>query len=529
MDSNRLVVGQPIAGGLVGRMAAPVVTTVVPSLGPTTGGTIVTLTGAMFTGATGVTFGGTPATSFTVNSDSRITATTPARPAGVAQVVVAGPGGVSTGPVYFVYQAPPVPAIASIQPTIGPTSGGTVVTINGTGFTGATAVTFGGTPAASFTVNSSTQITATTPPHAAGPAQVVVTTPGGSSTSSVVFLYTQGQAAPSVTGVSPLSGPAAGGTNVTITGTNFTGATAVTFGGTPAASFTVNSSTQITATTPPHAAGPAQVVVTTSAGSSTESVSFTFIAAPSATGISPLSGPAAGGTNVTITGTNFTGATAVTFGGTPAASFTVNSSTQITATTPPHAAGPAQVVVTTSAGSSTESVSFTFIAAPVITSLTPVQGPQSGGNSVVIQGSGLAGASSVMFGSTPATSFTVNSDNTLTAVAPAGTGNVQVTVTAPGGTSGGLTYSYLAAPVISSLVPPEGPEAGGTQVAINGTGLTFTKVVHFGNSTASFTVLSDNQVIANSPSGTGTVLVTVMSSGGTSSGLAYTYVPPPGG
>ncbi|MEU5853547.1 IPT/TIG domain-containing protein [Saccharopolyspora shandongensis] len=232
---------------------------------------------------------------------------------------------------------------------------------------------------------------------------------------------------------------------------------------------------------------------------------------------------------MTITGTNFTGTTGVSFGGTPAVSFTVNSSTQITATTPLHAAGPAQVVVTTTAGSSTDAVSFTFVAAPVITSLTPVQGPQAGGNSVVIQGSGLTGASSVTFGSTPATSFTVNSDNTLTAVAPAGTGNVQVTVTTPGGTSGGLNYSYLAAPVISSLVPPAGPEVGGTQVTINGTGLTFTQAVHFGSSTASFAVLSDTQVAATSPQGTGTVLVTVMSSGGTSNGLAYIYVPPPGG
>ncbi|MEU5853548.1 IPT/TIG domain-containing protein, partial [Saccharopolyspora shandongensis] len=211
MNSNPLVVGQSAAAGSVGATAAPVVTSVVPSLGPTTGGTVVTLAGAGFTGATGVTFGGTPATSFTVNSDSRITATSPARPAGVAQVVVAGPGGVSTDPIYFVYQAPPLPAIASIQPTIGPTSGGTAVTITGTGFAGATAVTFGGTPAANFTVNSSTQITATTPPHAAGPAQVVVTTPAGSSTSSAFFLYTQGQAVPSVSGVSPSNGPAAGG------------------------------------------------------------------------------------------------------------------------------------------------------------------------------------------------------------------------------------------------------------------------------------------------------------------------------
>src|SRR2546422_5125294 len=113
-------------------------------------------------------------------------------------------------------------------------------------------------------------------------------------------------AAPTVTGVSPGSGPAAGGTSVTITGTNFVSGATVTLGGTPATSVVVASSTQITATTAAHAAGAVNVVVTnpdTQTGSLTNG--YTYVAAPTVSGVSPGSGPAAGGTSVTITGTNF--------------------------------------------------------------------------------------------------------------------------------------------------------------------------------------------------------------------------------
>ena len=98
-----------------------------------------------------------------------------------------------------------------------------------------------------------------------------------------------------------------------ITGTNFTGATAVMFGGTAATSFVVNSATQITAVDPAEAAGTVNVTVTTSAGTSATSASddFTYVAAasPTVTAVVPNSGPVAGGTSVVITGTNFTGAT----------------------------------------------------------------------------------------------------------------------------------------------------------------------------------------------------------------------------
>jgi len=162
---------------------------------------------------------------------------------------------------------------------------------------------------------------------------------------------------------------------------------------------------------------------------------------PHVTGPSRTSGPWPGGTVVTISGSSFTGATSVTFGGTPATSFTVNSAARITATAPA-GTGAVSVTVTTPGGTS-DSLSVTCLASPYLTSLTPTSGPMTGGNTVTITGWNLVGATSVRFGATPASSFTVVSPTRIVAVAPPGTGIVQVTVIAPGGTSPALPYVYL--------------------------------------------------------------------------------------
>lgn len=90
----------------------------------------------------------------------------------------------------------PLPSVLSLSPTSGPTSGGTSVTITGSGFTGATSVTFGGTPAAGFTLVSPTQITATSPAGGVGPADVRVTTSNGVSANTAADDFTYGVVAP---------------------------------------------------------------------------------------------------------------------------------------------------------------------------------------------------------------------------------------------------------------------------------------------------------------------------------------------
>jgi RHS repeat-associated protein len=123
------------------------------------------------------------------------------------------------------------------------------------------------------------QITCTSPAHAAGTVDITVSTGGGTSATSPAdqFIFAS-SAPPTVTGISPPSGSPGGQTTVTITGNNFTGATAVSFGSTAAFSFTVNSATQITAVSPAHLAGVVDITVTTANGTSLASTAdkFTF-------------------------------------------------------------------------------------------------------------------------------------------------------------------------------------------------------------------------------------------------------------
>jgi hypothetical protein len=174
----------------------------------------------------------------------------------------------------FSYKAP---TVTKVTPTSGTIAGGNPVLVTGTLFTGATSVTFGGTPATTFSVVSATSINAVAPAHAAGTVDIVVTTPSGSSAVVTADHYTY--VVPAVTKVSPTSGPAAGGTTVTITGVQFHGATAVTFGATPATTFTVVSPTAITAVAPPGAAGSIDIRVTTTAGltATTAADIFTYV------------------------------------------------------------------------------------------------------------------------------------------------------------------------------------------------------------------------------------------------------------
>ncbi|MES4890999.1 IPT/TIG domain-containing protein [Streptomyces sp. NPDC096012] len=336
------------------------------------------------------------------------------------------------------------PTISAIAPPQGPTTGGTTITLTGTGMTGSTAVRFGSTNATSFVVNSATQITAVSPAHAVGAVAVTVTNPTGDS-NSVTFTYVAAQV-PVVTGVAPTSGPTSGGTTVTLTGTGFTGATAVTFAGVPATSFTLNSATQITAVTPAGAVGAAVVTVTTPGGSSAPNAFFFYAAPPVLNSAAPTQGPAAGGTVVTLTGSNLLNAGAVAFGSTNAISFTVVSATQIQATAPPGTGSP-PITVTTPGGTSNPVV-FSYVAAPTLTALVPSSGPTSPGTVATLSGTNLATTATVTIGTT-AVPFTVVSNTQITATVPAGPpGPVTVTVTTAGGTSPGLTYTRVAAPGI---------------------------------------------------------------------------------
>ena len=210
------------------------------------------------------------------------------------------------------------PILSSFTPTSAKTD--VTVTIRGESFTGATAVKFGGLPATSFTIDADSIITAKVGTGATG--QVQVTTPYGSDTLSG-FSYIP--PAPVIKSFSPASGTV--GTSVRIVGEHFINTTSLRFGGTQAASFTINADTLITAVVGKGATG--DIIVFTKDGNDTLG-KFTFIPpVPVITSFTPTAGPA--GTPVTIRGKNFSWTTGVSFGATKAALYNVNADSSITA------------------------------------------------------------------------------------------------------------------------------------------------------------------------------------------------------
>ncbi len=515
----------------------PTVTGVTPTTGSIGGFTTVRVTGTAFTGPLTVDFGTQASRIVTVLSSTALTAVAPAGSAGTVGVTVTTSAGtsVTTPADQFTYVAPPT--VTGVNPASGPATGGTSVTITGSGFVAGTMVRVGNLPASGVVVDAPTQITATTPPGN-GVADVTVTTPYGTSPTSSAdhFTYTPAPA-PTVTQVNPDTGSTVGGTPVTLTGTGFTGATAAYFGGGFGTGLTVVSDTEITVTSPASAAGTVDVTVVTPTGASatTSADQFTYVAPPTVTALAPPTGAESGGTPVTLTGAGFVAPATVDFGTTAADTVVVVSSTEITVKAPP-GTGTVAVTVTTPYGTSTAGSTdeFHFVPPPQIEYLVPKTGPAAGGYRVFIAGADLETAQGVSFGPNPSPNVTVISSGELVATAPAGTGTVDVTVTTSGGTSGSSSadeFTYVPAPSVTRLSPAGGPEAGGNVVTITGTGLAGATAVAFGGiSGGHFTVVSDDQIIATVPAGTGTVDVTVTTTAGTSTagpGDRYTYLPAP--
>ena len=265
-----------------------------------------------------------------------------------------------------------LPVVTAVSPAGGGGSGGDPVTITGSGFAGATGVTFGSVPAVSPSVDSDTQITVASPaPNASGAVDVTVTTAAGTSATSPadLFTYVTAAAAPAVTGVSPASGAGL----VTVSWLSLTTARLVPGTSPNSTDVTPDRPVPVTVTVSPPAAapdvsGPVDVVAYTGEAASAVNPADQFsysgtAAAPAVAGVSPSAGAAAGGDSVAITGSGFTGATDVAFGAASAASMTVDSDIQITATSPA-GSGTVDITVTTPAGTSAQDPADQFTYAP---------------------------------------------------------------------------------------------------------------------------------------------------------------------
>lgn len=409
--------------------AAVGLSSVDPGFGPEAGGTEITVRGFGFTTSPDTTLlvGGAAASDVAVVNGTTITATTPPG-TGLADVRMQNGNGADTLAGAFRYFPPPT--VLSIDPSDGPQAGGTFVTISGADFTTTadTQVFVGGSPLADMRVTSGGVITGFTPPGS-GAADVVVQNGNGSGTLPSGFEYVP---PPSVLACDPEEGPQAGGTPVTLTGTNFsfTGDTSVRFGSRFATHVNVLSPTTVTCRTP-NGTGVVDVLVTNGYGTGTLEDGFRYVPPPDVASVTPNTGPETGGTPVAIAGANFTtsGDTVVLFGSSAATSVSVVDSTRIECVTPP-GTGMVSVRVTNSFGSDALDSGFKYRPAPRCTSLSPDFGSEAGGTVVtIVGGSFFADAGTVvLFGSAPATAVTVLDATRIRCTSPAGTGVVDVVI-----------------------------------------------------------------------------------------------------
>jgi hypothetical protein len=536
-------------------VGGPTITSINPISGVPAGGNQVTINGTNFSPNIAddtVDFGGTPAI-VDVATAAKLVVTPLPMGAGTVSVTVmlTSPSGTEiSNAVNYTYA--PAPTVTALSSASGPTGGDVTITITGTNFVGpgaVTAVDFAATPATSYAVTSDTSIAAIVPPMpttdtVGAPYYVTVGTASGTSAqgpgSAWDWIVSSGGSEPPVTGVNPNDGPQDGGNTVTVTGTGFTGATAVDFGPNPGTSIDVLSDTSITVNAPA-GTGTVDVTVITPSGTSATNPpgdQYTYSTPPPVTEVSPNDGPQDGGNTVTVTGSGFTGATAVDFGPNPGTSIDVLSDTSITVTAPA-GAGTVDVTVTTPSGTSATNPpgdQYTYASILPPTGVTPNNGPQAGGNTVTVTGTGfVSGQTTVDFGSNAGTDVAVFTSTTLTVVVPQASapGVVSVTVTTTGGgTSPPLAngYTYNTPPTVTSVTPNNGPRAGGNTVTVTGTGFVSGQTtVDFGSNAGTGVSVGagGTNLTVFVPSGTGTVSVTVTTtSGGESTPLAnaYTYV-----
>ncbi len=504
--------------------SGPSVSSVAPASGPMAGGTPVTITGMDFGAGASVSIGGTAATGVTVVNATTITATTSAHACGTVNVVVTNTDGLGgTLANGFFYTSPQPPAGLSPNGTVFPNTT-TSVTLSWGAVSGATQyavrvqdltdgtirdprnncptntiqLCVNGVPTTTYTVPVQAGHSYTWWVHAGSACgQYSLQTNGA-------FSVTAAFAAPTPTAINPTSGPMAGGTVVTISGTGFRAGATVSIGGAAATGVTVVSAASITATTPAHACGTVNVVVTNTDGQSgTLTNVFSYTSPQPPTGLSPNGTVLPGSTtSVTLSWAAVSGATQY--------AVRVQDNTDGTLRDPRNNCGTntiylcvGPVLATTYSVPVQAGHSYTWwvhagsacgqysvqtngsfsvrLPAPTVTAISPTSGPDTGGTSVTISGTGFRSGAGVTFGGVAAAGVSVPSGAQIAATAPAhAAGTVNVVVTNSDGQSvtlfNGFTYNLSIPP------PPTGLSPNGT--TLPGTA---TSVTMFWSSTAGAT------------------------------------------
>ncbi|MBX7099891.1 MAG: IPT/TIG domain-containing protein [Myxococcaceae bacterium] len=377
---------------------------------------------------------------------------------------------------------PPELKILKVLPPRGGASGGTPVTLQGSGFirdfstTGSeakrvTTLKLGGNPVIDFQIIDDETLELRTPPGVAGSATVAITNPLGTYKCNSCFTYFDELA---LTSVAPAAAPLRGGAEVTLSGNGFTADMEVLFGVFSSPKVTLVSSTSVKAVVPRGAApGLVDLTVYNKNGVATLRRGFRYAADLKVTGAAPLTLPLQGGA-VTLSGQGFSGATAVKFGAVDASSFTVESDGVLKAT----AAGvstPGLVDVTIV--TPLDSVTWRGIAFVDPTGAFAVFGvvPHVGapGETVTLVGQGLdaSGLTASLGGVSAAVGAQTFGTAVLTVPARGAAPRKSDVAATAGANSGSVTGGFTWRLSLESIAPVSGPAAGGTAVHLAGKAL----------------------------------------------------------
>jgi len=412
---------------------------------------------------------------------------------------------------------PTSPAITQVVPTNGPAAGGTAVTLNGLNLRNDCTISVGGVPAANISFVSASSMTATTPEHTAGPADVTLTC--GTDQFNFVNAFTYLAAAPTLSNVTPSFGTTEGNTLVTITGSNFASGCWPFFDGIPARAATVNSPGTMTAATPAHAAAATVPLALRCSGVSDASLvnAFTYSSAaessPVITAVDPLIGSS--GKPVTISGARFRYDDTVTFDSTPATILSTSPGTHVVRI-PDLPLGRISITVTELRGSaSTTGPIFTIVEPqpPQINTISPATTRPA--NEVTLDGSGFRPGYSFQIGDQPATILSLTYTRVVLRVpqlAPGAYGvnilNAASKIAAVGPQVNILPAGLAVTMVVSSCATTD----GGAQMSISGTGFAAGALVTFdGVAAASATVANPQTINVTLPplsAGTPRIVVT---------------------
>ncbi|MBI3182800.1 MAG: IPT/TIG domain-containing protein [Myxococcales bacterium] len=484
---------------------------VLPPRGGVAGGTQVLITGSAFirdfstrgTQAkrdTTIKFGSNPSLDFQVIDDETIEAKLPPGKAGLTNVSIANPNGLFVCTGCFTYYEELY--LTGIAPKEGPLRGGNEVVLDGQGFTPEVEVLFGGYSSPQVTLVSSKKLKVVAPRgQAADLVDVVVYNKNGVGSQRRVYRYYEDLR---VTTVSPLTGPLGGGTQVIISGKGLEGATSVKFGST-AASFTVDSPTQITATAPPATlAGAVDLAILTPRDGWTVKGGFTYADASGAFalfGVFPHLGAAAGGDTVTATGQALdTPGLSFSVGGASATVLSASFSTAVLQT-PPRGASPRKVDLSASDGTLFATLSGAFTYRLSLSDISPKLGPSSGGTAAALTGSALPPDLKAHVGALAAQLSGAPTESQANLLTPPGSGGGKSDLwafEAADPENEALledAFTFEEPLSIGRAQPERGAIAGGTLITVLGAGFGEGTVVTFGQNRAKDVKVVDSHTL----------------------------------